>query len=100
MADPIRDGVRRRLRLPLRTSADTDAELAAFLAERVDHLVARGMAPFEAREEAMRRLGPSLNDTTQLLHDSARAWERHISMRRERFGPEFDGRTGMGGLKI
>lgn len=81
----IRAGVARLFRLPLRSraeiDADADAELQSFLAERIDHLMARGMSAPEARQEALRRLGPSLGDATQLLHHSARTRERRMNMR-------------------
>lgn len=81
----IRDGVLRLIRLPLRTrsqiDADADAELEAFLAERVDYLMARGMSASDARLEALKRLGPSLSEASQLLHHSARTRERRMNMR-------------------
>ncbi|MEO7358897.1 MAG: ABC transporter permease [Gemmatimonadaceae bacterium] len=81
----IRDGVMRLIRLPLRTrteiDADADAELDSFLAERIDSLVARGLSASEARQEALRRLGPSLTEASQLLHHSARTRERRMNMR-------------------
>jgi len=58
---PIRAGVRRLFRLPLRTAAqvhaDADEELEGFVEARVDQLVARGADPVAARAEALRRLG-------------------------------------------
>ena len=85
MPSPIRDGVMRLLRLPLRTraqiDADADEELQSFLAERIDHLMARGLSASDARDEALRRLGPSFNDATHQLHSSARTRERRMSMR-------------------
>ena len=81
----LRAGVRRLFRLPLRTSsqvdADADEELRAFLAERVDYLVARGMAPDEAVKEAVRRLGGSVEDAAASLHNSAMDRERHMRAR-------------------
>ncbi|MEP6833886.1 MAG: ABC transporter permease [Gemmatimonas sp.] len=81
----IRAGVSRLVRLPLRTraqiDADADAELASFLTERVDYLVERGMSPSEAREEAFKRLGPSVREASVLLHHSARHRERRMNMR-------------------
>lgn len=76
----IRDGIKQLVRLPLRTheqmDADADAELESLLAERTDYLVARGWAPSDARTEALKRLGPPLNEAAHLLHQSARARER------------------------
>ena len=81
----IRIGVRRLFRLPLRTPAmardDADAELDACVEARVEHLVARGMAPADARAEAMRRLGAPLDDVRSALHQSA---ERREGRRRLR----------------
>jgi predicted permease len=81
----IRVGVRRLFRLPSRTrahvEAEVDEELRAFLAEQVDHLVARGMSEDDARTEALRRLGPSLDEVTALLHDSGRIRERRMRIR-------------------
>jgi predicted permease len=76
---------RRLFRLPLRTrsevDADADEELRAFLAERVDYLVARGVAPDEAVKEAGRRLGGSVEDAMASLHNSAMERERHMRAR-------------------
>ena len=81
----LRAGVRRLLRLPLRTraqiDADADEELQAFLAERVDDLVARGMAPDDARNEALRRLGAPIDETVASLHSSAMNRERRMRLR-------------------
>jgi putative ABC transport system permease protein len=78
----IRAGVRRLFRLPVRTRdlarADADAELDAFLEERIDYLVQRGMAPAEARVEAIRRLGGTPNDTQAILRQSAEHRERRL----------------------
>lgn len=71
----IRAGVRRIFRLPPRSRAmvddDADAELDAFIDARIEHLVARGMTPEEARAEALRRLGAPLDDVRASLHRSA-----------------------------
>lgn len=81
----IRDGVLRLIRLPLRTraqiDADADAELESFLAERIDHLMSRGLSESDARQEALKRLGPSLSEAAHLLHHSARTRERRMNMR-------------------
>ena len=81
----IRSGVRRLFRLPLstdaRAEADSDDELRALLAERIDHLVARGMTPDDARAEALRRLGVPLREATALLHHSAARRERRMRFR-------------------
>ncbi|HEX6537351.1 MAG TPA: ABC transporter permease [Gemmatimonadaceae bacterium] len=81
----IRAGVRRLFRLPLRTPAiaraDADAELDAFLAERIEHLVRRGMTPAEARDEALRRLGGSLTEVRDALRRSAERREGRMRLR-------------------
>ncbi len=81
----IRAGVRRLFRLPLRTGAQVDAEvdeeLHAFLAEQVDHLVARGMSEADARAEALRRLGTSIDEAAALLHESGANRERRMRVR-------------------
>ena len=80
----VRPGIRRLLRLPPRTTAamhaDIDAELESLIATRIDHLVARGMTPSDARTEAMRRLGASLDDARRQLHQSAEHRERRMRL--------------------
>ena len=81
----LRAGVRRLLRLPLRTraqvDADADEELRAFLAERIDDLVAHGMPLADARAEALRRLGAPIDETVASLHHSAMNRERRMRLR-------------------
>jgi len=81
----FRAGVRRLLRIPLRTraqvDADADEELSAFLAERVDDLVAHGMPLDDARKEALRRLGAPIDETVASLHNSAMNRERRMRFR-------------------
>jgi predicted permease len=81
----IRAGVRRLFRLPLRTQAsahsDADAELASLLDERTEHLVARGMSPADARAEAIRRAGTTIEATRHDLHRSAERRERRMHLR-------------------
>jgi predicted permease len=78
----IRPGVRRLLRFPIRTRAtirrDADAELETLIACRVEHLIARGMSPDDARAEALRRLGPSLDEVRHQLHNHADQRERRM----------------------
>jgi predicted permease len=78
----IRPGVRRLLRLPVRTRAsmkrDADDELETLIVSRVEHLVARGMPPDDARAEAIRRLGASLDQVRQELHTSADQREKRM----------------------
>src|SRR5689334_6372744 len=82
----IRAGVRRLLRLPLRTAAqiraDTDAELDAFVQARTEALVARGAEPSAARAEALRRLGgASVDEVRERLHHSATRREDRMRFR-------------------
>ena len=76
---------RRLFRLPSRSRAhavaDADEELRAFLAERVDDLMALGMTAEEARAEALRRLGASVADAAFLLQTSATSRERRMRTR-------------------
>ena len=78
----FRPGVRRLFRLSPRTRAaawcDVDDELDTLLANRIEHLIARGMPPDEARREAIRRLGMPLDDARQRLHYSAEHRERRM----------------------
>jgi predicted permease len=84
-AGGIRAGVRRLFRAPLhspeRIAADATEELRAFLDDRVEELIARGMSPEEAREEALRRLGTPIDDARDQLRDSAVARERIVRSR-------------------
>ncbi len=81
----IRAGVRRLFRLPLRARNhihdDVDEELTSYLEARVDHLVARGMSPADARVEALRRLGVSLDEARRRLHHSAEHREHRMQLR-------------------
>ncbi|HEY9228367.1 MAG TPA: ABC transporter permease [Gemmatimonadaceae bacterium] len=81
----LRKGVRRLLKLSPRSDADAardaDDELETFLAERVDDLKAHGMSDDDARREALRRLGTSIDDAAASLHDSATSRERRVRVR-------------------
>lgn len=81
----IRRGVLRRFRLPLRTARQTNddaqAELRAFLDERIAALIARGRSPDDARREALERLGHSFEEATRMLQHSARTRERRLTLR-------------------
>ena len=85
MTRSIRPGVRRLFRLPLRTAdqaaADADAELDAFLEERIEFLVQRGMTPVAARAEALSRLGARLDDARTSLRRSAERREKRKRFR-------------------
>lgn len=78
----LRPDVRRLLRLPVRSQAathrDIDDELDAVIANRVEYLVARGVAYDEARAEALRRVGASLDQARLQLHNSADHRERRM----------------------
>jgi putative ABC transport system permease protein len=84
----IRAGVRRLFSLGLRRKADIrdemDEELRFHLAERAAHFAARGMAPEQARAEALRRMGSSWPETRRRLQLSAEQKERQMAMH-ERF---------------
>ena len=82
----IRPGVRRLLRLalrsPARARADADDEVTAFLEARVADLVARGATDTEARAEALRRLGGStIIEVQRRLNGPAEREERRMSIR-------------------
>jgi putative ABC transport system permease protein len=77
----IRAGIRKLFRLDLHRSdqarREMDDELQFFLEARTEQLVTRGMTPAAAREEALRRLGGSIEETRhQLLHSATRREER------------------------
>ena len=78
----IRPGVRRLLRFSIRTRAemkrDADDELEVLIACRVEHLIARGMSPNDARAEAMRRLGAPVDQVRHRLHTNADLRERRM----------------------
>jgi len=81
----LRPGVRRLFRLPLRTAtaihADVDDELESLIASRIEYFVARGMSPADARTEALRRLGATLEDARRQLHSSAEHREHRMRFR-------------------
>jgi predicted permease len=81
----LRPGIRRLFRLPLRTAtsihADVDEELESLLAARVDDYQAHGMSADDARAEAVRRLGVSLDAARNQLHHSAELRERRMRIR-------------------
>jgi predicted permease len=65
-------------RVPSATEAD--AELESVIANRVDYLIAHGMSPDAARDEALRRLGASLDDARSQLHRSAHHREQRMRL--------------------
>lgn len=83
----LRPGVLRLFRLAPRNSvgidADIDDELEELIANRVESLVARGLTHEEARREALRRLGASVDDARRALHQSAHQRERRMHLREQ-----------------
>lgn len=81
----LRPGIRRLFRLPLRSAAaihaDVDEELESLIAARVDANLLHGMSPNDARAEALRRLGVSLDMARDQLHHSAELRERRMQLR-------------------
>jgi predicted permease len=59
---------------------EIDEEIDAHLSARVDHLVARGLTPHEARAEALRRFG-NLETARAALHAQASADRRRRGLR-------------------
>jgi predicted permease len=80
----IRPGIRRLFRLSLRSRArshrDADEELSALLDARIADLEARGLPSDVAREEALRRLGTSVDDARQRVRDSAERREHRLAI--------------------
>jgi predicted permease len=74
--------VRRLFRLGIRTPecirADAGEELRFHIDARVEHLVARGMSPGDARFEAERRLGGPVEEVRLALEQSALAREKQM----------------------
>ena len=85
MLTPIRARIRRAFHLGLRRAdirgEDVDAELALFIAARVERLQARGMSEAEARAEALRRVGTSLDGARDALRRSAAHRDRTLDVR-------------------
>jgi putative ABC transport system permease protein len=84
----IRPGVFKLLRLTFGSDryarADADAELDAYIESRVEHHMAQGMTPDDARAEALASLGAPLEEVRHRLHSST--IHRETRMRnRERF---------------
>ena len=83
----LRPGVRRLFHLAPRggaqLDADVDEELEALIQNRVDDLLARGLTLDQARAEAARRLGASIDDARRRLHRSAHQRERRMHVREQ-----------------
>ena len=80
----IRPGIRRFLRLPLRSrelaEQDLDQEILLHLELRVEQLKRQGLGPEEARAEALRRFGPP-EETRKMLQRAARRREQRLRLR-------------------
>ena len=78
----IRAGIRKLFRLQLHRPDQAELEMADelrfYLEARTEQLVARGMSPAAAREEALRRLGGSIEETRQRLQHSATRREERM----------------------
>src|SRR5665213_2842763 len=78
----LRPGIRRLFRLPLRSPpamhADVDEELASLIAARTESLIARGYTSVAARDEALQRLGASVESVREQLHQSVATRERRM----------------------
>lgn len=89
----IRPGIRRLFRLPFRDRGledhDLDEEIRLHLELRVEDLVASGLAPQEARAEAMRRFGPP-GPARMALRRAARRRELRLRVRQKVDGARQD----------
>jgi putative ABC transport system permease protein len=78
----IRSGIRKLFRLDLhrqdQAEREMDDELRFYLDARIEQLIARGMSPQSAREEALRRLGGSIQETRHRLQRSATRREERM----------------------
>jgi predicted permease len=89
MGNSIRTGVRRLFRLAVRRREsirqDMDEELRFHVEARVQHFIAQGMTPDEARQETIQRLGGSFAAARDRLYRSVEQKE-HRMVWRERLG--------------
>jgi len=85
MDGSIRAGVRRLFRLAIRRPEsirqEMDEELRFHVEARIQHFIAHGMTPEEARREAIDRLGGSLTEARARLHHSVERKEHRMAMR-------------------
>jgi hypothetical protein len=101
----IRPGVGRLFRLavrrPERLRDEVDDEIATHIELRTEQLVARGMAPAEARLEAARRFArtASLPEPRARLHTAAERRERRMRIREWLHGVAQDARVAARGLR-
>ena len=82
MSAEIRPGIRRLLRLitPRTAARDADDEIRLHLKLRTAQLIAEGMSPFAAREEAERRFG-EIGEERRAFRDAAQRRERRTRWR-------------------
>jgi predicted permease len=97
----IRPGIRRVLRLPFRSrdlaEQELDEEIRLHLELRIEQLERQGLAPEEAREEALRRFGPP-EEARRLLQRAAQRRERHLRVRERVEGARQDVRYAVRSL--
>ena len=81
----IRPRIRRAFRLALRrrdlSEREIEEELRAHVALRADHLMAQGLTPVEAEQQALRRLGGCWDDAVARLHEAGHARDARLRMR-------------------
>ena len=81
----IRAGIRRLFRLDLhrhdQARREMDDELRFYLEARTEQLIGQGLSPAAAREEALRRLGGSIEETRHRLQHSATRREERMRIR-------------------
>ena len=81
----IRAGIRKLFRLDLhrrdQAEREMDDELRFYLEARTEQLIGQGMLPGAAREEALRRLGGSVEETRHRLQHSATRREDRMRIR-------------------
>ena len=103
MPGMLRPRVRRLVRLAVRgsgrTEADVDAELRLHLELRAEQLVRAGWTPAAAEAEARRRFGPSWTGVVRDLHRSGRAREERLAMREQLDSLRLDLRHALRGLR-
>ena len=69
------------VRRPEAIRRDADDELASVLDERVADLIAKGMSPEAARDQAVQQMGGSVDDARNRVRQSAALRERALSFR-------------------
>jgi len=98
-----REGVRRAFALAVRRrdviQRDADDELESVLEGRIERLVAAGMPRDDARAEAIRRMGASVDASRSGIRRSAARRERTMSIREWLDGLGADVRYGLRGLR-